>query len=91
MIQNENEKHTYSFRSTSPEIMNQILMRHPEIYDLFPCHLSKKNAIDKHLMNFIIHAAVKDQDHGLIYIDKKENQLAAYILHKLNNSPVYQI
>ena len=61
MFQNEYEKLTYSFSSMSPEIMNQIQMSHPEIYDLFQCHLSRRNPIDKHLMNIIIHGAVKGQ------------------------------
>ena len=37
---NENEK--YSFRSTSELILKQIGASHPEILDLFPCHLTKK-------------------------------------------------
>ena len=100
MIQNEYEKVTYSFSSMSPEIINQIQMSHPEIYDLFPCHLSRRNPIDKHLMNIIIHGAVKGQCPSVIseiikswhhlQWQKKDNQWAAYILHKLNYPPINQ-
>ena len=61
MIKNENENITYSSRPISPDIMNQIQRSHPEIHNLFPYHLGKKNAIDKYLMNAIIHGAVKGQ------------------------------
>ena len=42
MIQNENGKLTNSSRSMSPEIMNQIQISHPKIYDLFLYHLIRK-------------------------------------------------
>ena len=53
----DNDK--YSFRSTSEAILKQIGASHPEVLELFPCYLTRKNAIDKHLMNLIIHSAVK--------------------------------
>ena len=60
----------------------------------------RRNAIGKHLMNVIIHGAVKGQGPSAmsetikswhhLHWQKKENQWAAYVLHKLNNPPVYQ-
>ena len=50
---------TYSFRSTGDVIMKQIRVTHPEILELFPCHITTKSAIDKNLMSLITHSAVK--------------------------------
>lgn len=55
---NEKKRHTIYY-STSKAIMDQIEAINPELIDLFPCNLSSKNAIDKNLMNIIIHCAVK--------------------------------
>ena len=49
----------YTFRSTSPGIMEQLKSTHPELLDLFPCHMTALNAIDKKLFNSIVHNAVK--------------------------------
>ena len=54
-----NEIDRYVFRSTSEAILKQIGVSHPEVLELFPCYLTRKNAIDKHLMNMIVHSAVK--------------------------------
>ena len=53
------ERKKSSFNSTSHEIMQQIESSFPELIENFPCHISFKNAIDKKLMNNIIHSAVK--------------------------------
>ena len=57
--EDDDEDLTYSFRSTNKEIIDQIKQSHPEIYSLFPCFLAPKNAIDKNLLNIIVHSAVK--------------------------------
>lgn len=54
-----NKESKYLYSSTCDEILKQISMTHPEVMTLFPCHLSKRNAIDKNLMEMVIHCAVK--------------------------------
>ena len=88
-------KKAYNFRTTSNEIMNQIRDCHPEIYNLFPCYITSKNAIDKKLMDSIIHNTVKGIGpsamretivslHELEW-QKKENSWAMHIINDLSN------
>lgn len=49
----------YQYYDTSEEVLKQIDDIHPELHNVFPCHLTSRNAIDKQLMNLIIHCAVK--------------------------------
>ena len=49
----------FSFRTTSNEIMDELKSTYPELMDLFPCHMTAFNAIDKRLFNSIVHNAVK--------------------------------
>ena len=74
--------------------MRQIGSTYPELIDIFPCHMKHKKAIDKKLMNLIVHCAVKEIGsvemsgniiswHELEW-QKKENQWAQYILKKLD-------
>lgn len=89
------EKRTgYLFTETHDEIMKQLP---PEIFNLFPCHLSFVNGIDKKLMNLIVHTAIKGVGpvamsecisswHELEF-QKKENQWAKHLVEKLNNQP----
>lgn len=41
-------------------IIQQLSLVDKRPVDMFPCILSKMNAIDKHLMEMIIHCAVKE-------------------------------
>ena len=76
--------------------MNQLKVTHPEIADLFPCYLTRRNAIDKNLLNIIINSAVKGigpsavrenivSSHELQW-QRKENAMAKHVLGELNNS-----
>lgn len=87
------ERKTVTFTATSDAIMSQIGDSNPEIIDLFPCHLSKKNAIDKQLLDLVIHNAVKGVGpyataemliswHQLEW-QKKENLWARHIIQQL--------
>ena len=53
------EKKKYTFSDISEDILEQIGAKHTEIYEVFPCHLSFINAIDKKLMEVVVHSAVK--------------------------------
>ena len=97
---NEKERKQFTFISTSDEIMQQISSYYPELIDIFPCHILKVNAIDKKLMNVIVHCAVKGIGpvamsgniiswHELEW-QKKENQWAQYVLKRLTNPSVTQ-
>ena len=96
----KNNEKAYNFRSTSPELVKQLESTHPEIAALFPCHLTKKNAIDKNLLNSMIHHAVKGVGpiafretiislHELQW-QVKENLWASHMLEKLNGSVLYR-
>lgn len=54
-----NKESKYKYTSTCDEILKQISLSHPEVMNLFPCHLSSRNAIDKNLMDMVVHFAVK--------------------------------
>ena len=80
--------------------MKQIGDAKPEILDLFPCFLTKFNAIDKKLMNLVIHCAVKGIGpssmaenlaswHELEW-QKRENLWALYILRRIQNPTLMQ-
>ena len=98
--QNHEPKLAYNFTSTTSEILQQIGDRYPEIMDLFPCHITHQNAIDKKLMNLIIHNAVKGIGpiatreslvawHELEW-QKRENLWANFALKKLNQPTINQ-
>lgn len=53
------EKRQVTHVSTNDAIMTQIQNSFPEVTDAFPCYLTKKNAIDKKLMETVVHNAVK--------------------------------
>ena len=53
------QKKKYTFSDISEEILEQISVKNPEIYEAFPCHLSFINAIDKKLMEVVVHSDVK--------------------------------
>ena len=86
---------SYSFRSTSKEIMNEIKQTHPEIYDAFPCFLTARNAIDNQLLNLMVHNAVKSIGPSalretLVSLhqrnwQQKEKAWAAHMIKELNN------
>lgn len=44
---------------TNDAIIEQLCASHAELMDIFPCHLTRKNAIDKKLLDTVIHSAVK--------------------------------
>ena len=80
--------------------MNEIAKTHPEVVELFPCHLTKNNAIDKKLMDVVIHCAVKGIGpaamvenlvswHELEW-QKRENLWAAYVLRRLAKPAFFQ-
>ena len=90
------ENKSYSFRSTSKEIMEQIKHMYPETYDLFPCFMTQRNAIDKKLLEITIHSAVKGIGpsalresivslHELNW-QQKENAWARHMVEELNNA-----
>ena len=89
-----------NFLSTDSEIMKQIGLSDPELLEIFPCHLSHKNAIDKKLMEIILHCAVKgigpaamaqsiESWHELQW-QKQENQWAAYVKRRLSQPTLNQ-
>lgn len=53
------EKKNYNFSATCDVVMDQIGDADPEVLELFPCYLTKKNAIDKKCMSLVIDCAVK--------------------------------
>ena len=100
ICEKDNVNKSYNFRSTSPEIMEQLKMTHPEIWELFPCYLTSKNALDKKLLNSMIQHAVKGIGpsafretivllHELQW-QHKENLWGKHVLDKLNNSVLYR-
>lgn len=48
-----------SYNGANEEILAQAFARDPELEPIFPCVLTKKNAIDKKLLDIVIHSAVK--------------------------------
>lgn len=52
-------KKTHNFYDTTDDILKQIETAHPELMNIFPCILTNRNGIDKGLMDWIIHCAVK--------------------------------
>ena len=91
---------TYSFRSTSDVILKQIGATHPEILELFPCHITRKNAIDKNLMGLIVHSAVKGIGPSAmvetlsswheLHWQKMENQWAKHVIKCLEQPTIGQ-
>lgn len=97
----DSQKREYTYISTCDEIMNQIKDVNPQLLDLFPCHLSSKNAIDKKLMDLIIHCAVKgigpsamaeniSSWHELAW-QKLENAWARYVIKWLEQPSANQL
>ena len=94
------EKIQYSWVSSSETIMTQIWSQNPEVYELFPCHLSAKNAIDKKLMDLIIHNAVKGIGPSAMHENlvswhelewqKKELEWASNVVNDLENPTIAQ-
>ena len=66
----------YTFRSTTQGVMEQLKSTHPEPIDLFPCHMTALNAMDKKLFNTVVHNAIK----GIGPTAMKENIVS---LHEL--------
>lgn len=94
----ENEpKIRTSFYDTSEEVLEQIGNVHPELLQAFPCHLTHINAIDKDLMNLVIHSAVKGIGPAAIsetvasfhelHWQKGENEWLHCLDTKLNRQP----
>lgn len=48
-----------SYNGSNEEILAQAFARDPELETIFPCVLTKKNAIDKQLLDIVIHSSVK--------------------------------
>lgn len=85
------------YKSHSEAILKQIGAIKPELLEIFPCHLQRKNAIDKKLMTMVVHCSVKgigpvamcdmiSSWHELEY-QKKENQWAAHVHEKVTDQP----
>ena len=94
------DKRVYNFTSSSSEILQQIGDKYPELIEIFPCYTTRQNAIDKKLMNLVIHNAVKGVGpvamteslaswHELEW-QKKENQWGNFVNCKLNQPTVLQ-
>lgn len=90
----------HSFYDTSEAVLKQIEDLNPELCNIFPCHLRVKNAIDKDLMDLIIHSAVKGVGpaamaetiasfHELLW-QKKENEFLRYLYIKLKQPAANQ-
>lgn len=98
-IDNESDEKCY-FLSTDPLILKQIANQNPELFDMFPCHLSNINAIDKKLMEMIQHCAVKGigpwamaeniASWHELEAQKKENEWGAYVNCRLYNPTIGQ-
>lgn len=91
------QKHV-SYTSTSDEILKQIKLSEPEVMEMFPCYLTTHNAVDKHLMDLIIHSAVKGIGPSALsemlcswhelWWQKQENQWGRYLLRRLNQPTI---
>lgn len=91
-------KKQYNWNSASEAVLSQVKAESPEVFDAMPCHLSYRNAIDKKLMNTIIHNAVKGIGpsamaasliswHELQW-QKRENQWGANVSKELQNPTI---
>lgn len=85
----------WNFNDSCEGVMKQIEETNPELANIFPCHMQKKNAIDKKLMDLVMHSAVKGIDpaamsesiaswHELEY-QKRENEWGANVDKKVNH------
>lgn len=93
-------KITHNFYDTSQCVLDELERNHPELMNVFPCHLTNKNGIDKELMELIIHGAVKGIGpaamleiiaslHELEW-QKGENQWLRYLLGRLSQPTANQ-